>query len=186
VELLRALFGQRPSGDRRRVFAVIAAIVVAAVVGLSALGKPASVRPAPVAAAGTPDVLVTPTVTSVPTVTATATPAGARIGPVRAVRRAARTFLGGYVAWAYGRGSATQIQAVAPALRRNLAAGTLKARPNVAKAHPRITGPLKRDVQISGNLARATAFVDDDVQPAYPITVTLSLTDGHWLAEAVQ
>jgi hypothetical protein len=184
VEVLRVLFGQRPGGNRRRVFAVIAAVVVAAVAGLSALsGKSAPVQRVPTE---TPDALATPTATLTPTVTVTATPTVTLIGPVRAVRRAARAFLKGYVAWAYGRGSAAQIKAVAPALRRNLVNGTLKARPNVAKARPRITGPSKRDVQISGDVARVTAFVDDGVQPAYAIIVTLDLTGGHWLAEAVQ
>jgi hypothetical protein len=195
IDRLRILWN-RPLSDaeRRRLFAVAAAAILATA-GLLALvheprpqadrpSRPHAAAPASPAAATT----ASPAATDAPVFRAPSEegepPEDLEGSPaaVAAAKRAARTFLAGYLPYSYGRLSARRIPAATPQLRRHLAAN----RPRVP-ARDRHRQPRLVLVQSNGvGRARAdlVALVRDG-NLRYTVALELSRRRHGWTVTAV-
>lgn len=95
-----------------------------------------------------------------------------------AARRVASRFLGGYLAFLYGRAPAAQITGLTPAVRRELARNTPRIPPAQRDRSPRVIDlnvvAQARDAVI------ATASIDDGDIAVYPVVFTLDRRDGRW------
>ena len=166
IDRLRELL-DRPIADgmRRRLFALVAAIVLVAALVLDLAGRPSQSIPTP----------PTPSATSLrrppATPSQTARPAGPAEPGARAAEAAARRFLQGYLAYLYGHGPPSAVRAASPLLRRRLG----RERPRVSPATRRRRG---RVAELSARRLRdggfaVTATIDDGGVARYPITLTL-------------
>lgn len=178
-------------GDRPRLFVSAIAVIAGVVAVFSLLGGPGSAPRHP--ATPTPSAAA-PATSTAPRATATPEgppseegPAGATAASraeVRAARRAARRFLTGYLAFAYGRGCARSIRRASAALKRDLARHAPRVPRDVRTRRPRVR--LLQSNGVSGRAASFTALVDDG--PAR-YTVALELgrpTDGRWTVTAAE
>lgn len=166
---LRALAG-RPLAERERrgAFWVAAAILACAALALLLLpGGDAALSPPP---------------------EPIAEPAGGlAAGPIRPAPlgrplAAGRRFLGGFLPFLYGRGSARAIAATAPALRERLAGSRLRVPPAARNRHPRVVRLGGR--RLAPGRVLVTATVEDGGVAEYPVSLTLARQGGRWLVVA--
>jgi hypothetical protein len=164
-------------GQRRRAFAVAAAVIlaVAAVVALALPGGHTRKRPVVRPAAPTPTVAA-PTPQTAPTLT----PAH-----VAAAKTAARAFLRGYLAYTYGH--RRPLEAAAPTLKRAVTSRPVpRVPPRMQRAHPHIVA-----LTTDGATARrvpVTATVTDGAT-SYTVQVVAepsSTTRGWWVVAVTQ
>lgn len=167
---LRALAG-RPigEGERRGAFWAAGAILVCAAAVLLLLpGEEALPPPSePIAGAGSRP-----------------GPAAALAQPVPLARplAAARRFLGGFLPFLYGGGSARAVRAAAPSLRVRLVESRLRVPPAARDRHPR---PTRLDGRhLAAGRVLVTARIEDGGIAAYPIALTLARRGGRWLVVA--
>jgi hypothetical protein len=99
------------------------------------------------------------------------------------VRRAARSFLVGYLRFVYGRASAASVRALAPALRSELILKRAQVPPVARRRHPRLVA-LTALGQASGD-AVALALVDDGGIANYAVRLTVRRTSRGWLVSRV-
>src|SRR4051812_29592304 len=121
MTFLRSLLN-RPLNSRNRSFWIVLALIVVAFVILSAASDTHAPAPSAPVAATSPTAIATPAQTAAPVATASTTPQQATSAAVTAVRRAAKAFTPGYLAWAYGNGTADAIEAISPQMRARLTA----------------------------------------------------------------
>ncbi len=98
-------------------------------------------------------------------------------------RRVARTFLAGYLPFAYGRVSAASVQAATPALRSQLQGERVRVTPVEGRRRPRVI-TLTALWQASG-VVTATALVDDGGVANYAVRLTLRRTSRGGLVSRV-
>jgi len=155
----------RPIGERERraAFTAISVVLIAAalLLAMTGTGVPASqrVRGPQVAAS-----------TSVPVKRA------AR--PAEAVR-AARKFLDGYLAFAYGRGPASAVKDTTSRLAAALTDRARMVPPGLRRLHPRLIA--LRITSSTGGAIVVTGLVKDGEVVAYPIRVLLAARGGRYL-----
>lgn len=166
---LRSLAGRPIAEDERRgAFWIAAAILACAALVLLLLpGGETAPSPEPVSEA---------------TVTAPPGPAPHRTTPLAGPLAAARRFLGGYLPFLYGRGSARAVAAAAPSLRDRLAASRLRVPPAASRRHPRVVGLDGR--RLASDRVLVTATIADGGPATYPVTLTLARRNGRWLVVA--
>jgi hypothetical protein len=155
---------ERPLADheRRRLFAVSAALLLVAAVALSLVGE----RPA--------DSPARPTPADPPSRVAHGANSGrAADRPPRAVLSVARRFVAGYLRHLYGHNHRPPIPEAAPALRRRLAADTPRVSPGMRDRDPEVTR-LRATELGSRWLVRATVADGDLV--SFPVEV---IVDPH-------
>ena len=98
-------------------------------------------------------------------------------------RRVARTFLAGYLPFAYGQASAGSVQAGTPALRRQLKGERVQVTPVERRRRPRVV-TLTALGRASG-VVIATALVDDGGVANYAVRLTLRRMSRGWLVSRV-
>jgi hypothetical protein len=98
-------------------------------------------------------------------------------------RTAATRFLAGYLRFAYGRASASSVQAVTPGLRRQLAGKRALPTPVERRRHPRVVS-LQATGRAPGEVL-VTAMVDDGGITTYALRLTLVESHGTWLVSGV-
>lgn len=98
-------------------------------------------------------------------------------------RRAARTFLAGYLPFAYGRASAASVRAVTPALRRQLSHDRALTTPVEGRRRPGVVS-LTAMREPSGVLV-VTALIEDDGIANYSVRLTVRRTSRGWLVGRV-
>jgi hypothetical protein len=165
-----------PRGRPRARQLVLAALIVG--VGLLAFEltrhEPAAPqRPATEPVNPPPSAIITPTGEARSTKPEEISAAG-----LAAARRVARRFLDGYLAFLYGRGPASEITDVSPAVGRELARNTPRIPPAQRDRTPRVV-----DLSVVGQAREAviaTASIDDGDVAVYPIVFTLDRRDGRW------
>ena len=166
IDRLRELL-HRPIADgmRRRLFALVAAIVLVAALVLDLAGRPRQRIPAPPTAR--------PTSPSRPPVrpSPTAPPAGPAEPATRAAEAAARRFLGGYLPYLYGHGAASAIRGASPKLRRRLGGERPRVSPATRRRRGRVAELSARRLPDRG--FAVTETIDDGGVARYPITLTL-------------
>jgi hypothetical protein len=187
VDRLRQLWN-RPlrDGDRPRLFAIAVALVAATAAVLTQLDGPS---PAP-----RPHRAVTSPVTKpqAPATAPAATPDMDRGEPseeghrtvvrparadVRASKRAARRFLGGYLLYTYGRVCARAIQSATGALQRQLDARRPRVPAGERRRSPRLT--LLQSNSVGHRRAELLALVDDGKR-RYTIALELARAATGW------
>ena len=159
----------RPIGERERraAFTAISVVLIAAALLLARTGTgvPASQRVRePRAAASTPG----------PVQTAT---------PPADALRAARTFLGGYLAFAYGRGPASAVKDTTSRLAAALSARARMVPPAMRRLHPRLLA--LRVTSSTGGAIVITGLVKDGEVVAYRIKVLLAARGGRYLVSGL-
>jgi hypothetical protein len=102
---------------------------------------------------------------------------------VARARHAARTFLAGYLPFAYGRASAGALRALTPQLRRQLKRERVQVTPLERRRRPRVI-TLTALGQASG-VVIATALVGDGGVANYAVRLTLRRTSRGWLVSRV-
>jgi len=167
---LRSLAGRPIAEDERRgAFWIAAAILACAALALLLLpGGEAALAPPPEQEA---------------TVAAPPGPAPHRARPLAQPLAAARRFLGGYLPFLYGRGSARAVAAAAPSLRDRLAASRLRVPPAASERHPRVVGLDGR--RLASGRVLVMARIADGGAAIYPVSLTLARRSGRWLVVAV-
>ena len=95
----------------------------------------------------------------------------------------AREFLGGYLAYLYGRGRAARVPHVSATVRGGLARTRARETPAQRPRRPR-TLELKLVVQRDGALI-ATALVADGGVAPHPLTFTLAHRGERWLVNSL-
>lgn len=128
---------------------------------------------------------------SSPRATATGTTTrGARPRPspvpasqVARARRVAGAFLAGYLPFAYGRGSASSVPSVTPALRLQLMRGRVQVTPVERRRRPRVVS-LTAFGQAPGVVV-ATALIDDRAIANYAVQLTVRRTSRGWVVSRV-
>ena len=98
-------------------------------------------------------------------------------------RRVARTFLAGYLPFAYGRASAGSVWAVTPALRRELWRERVQVTPVQRRRRPRVI-TLTALGQAAGVVV-ITALIDDGGIASYAVRLTIRRTNRAWLVSRV-
>ena len=98
-------------------------------------------------------------------------------------RRIARTFLAGYLLFAYGRAPAASVRAVTPALRRQLKRERVQVTPVERRRRPRVV-TLTAVGQASGVVV-ATAIIEDGGIANYALRLTVRRTSRGWLVSRV-
>ncbi|MDP2710337.1 MAG: hypothetical protein Q8O56_03885 [Solirubrobacteraceae bacterium] len=184
---LRAL-AERPieAHERRRAFALAAAVVLIAAVGLLA------VRPADrngeirAPAASAPPIATAPNDTPArrePSAGAEGAPPPEGIAAER-VERTARRFLDGYLAYLYGHGRAGAIRAATPALARRLARNRPRVSPATRQRRPRVTDLSAQRLDPGRELV--VAEIADGGVARYPLELVLVRRGGRWLVDRVE
>jgi hypothetical protein len=176
---LRGLL-ERPIGDNERLtaFELAALLVLAACVLLlltRAPHHPTAHRPARPAPPPTAPVVSPPPPAPAAPVPGPQRRPGRQVPP-RAVDRAARRFLAGYLRYLYGRGGARQIRAVSGALRRRLAARPPRVSPATRQRRPRITAITGR--RVGARRWALVAQVEDGGVERYPLSLQLDRQHG--------
>lgn len=169
---LRSL-ARRPiaEGERRGAFWIAAAILACAALGLLLLpGR---------------ETALAPSSGPVPEATGAAPPGPVphRAAPLARPLATARRFLGGYLPFLYGRGSARAVAAAAPSLRDRLAASRLRVPPAASNRQPRVARLDGR--RLTADRVLVTARIADGGPATYPISLTLARRSGRWLVVAV-
>lgn len=182
---LRGLL-ERPIGDNERLtaFGLAALLVLAACVLLLLTRAPHHAthtnQPAPPPTSPVPSPPVAPPPAPAPR--PPRKPVSQAAPP--AVDRAARRFLGGYLRYLYGRGSARQIRAMSRALRRRLAAHPPRVSPATRQRHPRITAITGRHA--GGRRWALIAQIDDGGVERYPLTLQLDRQHRGWIVTRLE
>jgi hypothetical protein len=163
IDRLRA-FLNRPlrDSDRPRLFALAVGLIVAVAAAFALLDDAGSApeRPRPAA---------TPTATTVPEPVAEAEePPPPSRTDVRQAKRVARRFLAGYLPYAYGRGSAQDIEGASAELRDRLIDERLRVPAAQRRRRPRV-------VLLQTEGTGVTALVDDG---AHRYTIPLEVVGG--------
>jgi hypothetical protein len=99
-------------------------------------------------------------------------------------RRVSARFLAGYVAFAYGRGSALAVRGITQALRRQLLSQRAQLTPVERRRRPRVVA-----VQTVGTtpvFVVATAVIDDRGLARYRLRFTLQRGAGRWAVSSVE
>lgn len=194
VDELRAVLN-RPlrDSDRPRLFALAVAVIVAVAGGLVLFDTGAAPeRPSPRAAVLPPPAARTPSTAPSPSPPAAASEAPSEEGPpvgreasrkdVAEASRAARRFLLGYLPYAYGQRSASDLRSATPRLRSRLArerprvpAGERGRRPRVVLVHADGAGPQRAGI---------AALVSDGVR-RYSVSLELERTAVGWMVTGV-
>ncbi len=125
-----------------------------------------------------------------PTATSTARTRGAGrrsssvpAAQVALARRVARTFLSGYLRFAYGRAAAKSVRSLTPALRRQLRLERVQVTPVERRRRPRMLW-LTALARSAGAVV-VTALVDDGGIANYALRLTLRRTSRGWLVSSV-
>ncbi len=110
-------------------------------------------------------------------------PSLASAAQVARARHAARRFLAGYLPFAYGRASAGSVEAVTPALRRQLRRERVQLTPVEHRRRPWVLWltALAR----SARAMVVTALVDDGGIANYAVRLTVRRTSRGWLVSSV-
>lgn len=176
-----------PAAARPRAFALFAAVIIAGAtlmaIGLRHQPAPRASAPAgaPIRPAAPPP--STPTPAAAPAAV-NPSPPGRPVGPDRAggappgAERSARAFLGGYLAYLYGRGSARAIPLASVEVRRALVARPPRVSPAQRERHPRIAAVSAQP--LTGGAISLTATIDDGGVARYPIRVKLARRARSW------
>ena len=99
-------------------------------------------------------------------------------------RRVSTRFLAGYLAFAYGRGSAPATRGVTQALRRQLLSQRAQLTPVERRRRPRVVS--LQTVGTTPTLVIATAVIDDGGVATYRLRFTLSRAAGRWAVSSVE
>ncbi|MGA2452130.1 MAG: hypothetical protein ABSG93_01310 [Solirubrobacteraceae bacterium] len=153
----------RPIGEseRRAAFTAISVVLIAAalLLAMTSTGVPASQQPR----APHPP-------------TSTVGPVKGGAAPAEALR-AARTFLAGYLAFAYGHGPASAVKDAASGLAAALRRRARLVPPALRRLHPRLVAVRSS----TGATIVVTGVVKDSEVVAYPIRVVLAAHGGRYL-----
>jgi hypothetical protein len=103
---------------------------------------------------------------------------------LRLASRVARRFLRSYLQFAYGRASATSVEAVTPGLRSQLTRDRAQVTPAERRRHPLVVS--LSTLGTSPGFVVATAIVEDGGIAAFPLRLTLQDQAGHWLVSGAQ
>jgi hypothetical protein len=103
---------------------------------------------------------------------------------LRLADRFARRFLGSYLRFAYGMGSAGSVQGVTPGLLRQLITEHAPATPAERSRHPRVVSLAT--VGTTPRFVVATAMIEDGGVAAYRLRFALEEQAGRWLVSSVQ
>lgn len=184
---LRSL-AERPiqAHERRRAFALAAAVVLIAAVGLLAVRPADQDGETRAPAVSAPPIATAPDDAPArrgPSAGAEGAPAPEGIAAER-VERTARRFLDGYLAYLYGRGRARAIRAATPALARRLARNRPRVSPATRQRRPRVTGLSAQRLDRRRELVVAE-IVDGGVS-RYPIELVLLRHGDRWLVDRVE
>ena len=99
-------------------------------------------------------------------------------------RRVAERFLAGYLPLAYGRGSASAVSGVTPAMRRQLLRQGARLTPAERRRRPRVMS--LQTVGTTPAFVVATAAIDDGGVATYHLRFTLQGGGGRWLVSDVE
>ena len=99
-------------------------------------------------------------------------------------RRVAERFLGGYLPFAYGRGSALTVGGVTLALRRQLLRERARLTPVERRRRPRVVS--LQTVGTTPAFVVATAVIDDGGVVTYRLRFTLQGGLGRWAVTGVE
>jgi hypothetical protein len=195
VDQLR-LFWNRPlrDGDRPRLFAVAVAVIAAAA-GVFALldraipapppadGSRQPVAPAATMAGAAPQLPAATVDAQAPSEEGQPTAAAyASTGDIASAKRAARTFLAGYLAYTYGHQRAADLGGASAAVRHQLATRPPRVPARERHRHPRVVTVTSNGV--SPDHAEIAALVDDGHR-RYTITLELARRGHRWLITSV-
>ncbi len=170
---LVAALGRRSRITRRLTLAALGLVVLLVVVSALAPSRHPAHRPASPAAVPT-RARRTPTV------------GGSRpssLGGLVGARRVAARFLAGYLPFVYGRGSARSIEAVTPAVRRQLSRMRGLVTPVERQRHPRVVSLTA--VAQSPAAIQETALVTDGGVTTYALRMVLRSGRVGWLVSGV-
>jgi hypothetical protein len=163
---------------RTRWIAFIAAVVLASAGIVAALEHAGGPKPAHRATHHHSTSSTTSSTASTGAHSPPATVTGPQTGPAAA----ARSFLGGYLAFEYGHQPATRIAASTEQLRASLATNPPNVPPSIRALHPQL---LQLQIKPGGhNAVDATATVNDG-QETYTVKVKLKRTNKAWKASTV-
>jgi hypothetical protein len=174
IERLREL-ADRPIADpeRRRLFALVTAVVVLAGALMPLPPDPQDERPSRAPA----------TVSTVPAPRRALSPisdgSAERSGPTVAIELAARRFLAGYLRFLYGQGSARRIEAASPRLRLDVERSRVRVSPAARGRHPRIAALEVRQTTASARFAISAEIADGGVA-RFPIELTVARRGSGW------
>lgn len=104
--------------------------------------------------------------------------ANAPHAPVAPAAGAARTFLAGYLAYLYGRGSAADIRDAAPPLIAALGSVGPSLTPAARRLHPVVVGLGAHEA--SGSVLHVTALISDGIA-RYTLQIVLSHERSGWV-----
>jgi hypothetical protein len=175
-DLLLAALERLPQRGRPFVVAIGALLALGAVLAALTLTashggqerRPASQRPAATVPRTSPRRLAPPVSTAA----------------MLQARRVAERFLGGYLPFAYARGSAVAIRGITQTLRRQLLSQRAQLTPVERRRRPRVVS-----VQAVGTTPAfvvATAVIDDGGAAAYRLRFTLQGGAGRWAVSSVE
>jgi hypothetical protein len=99
-------------------------------------------------------------------------------------RRVAERFLAGYLAFAYGRGSALAIGGITPALRRQLLSQRAQLTPVERRRRPRVVA--RQTLGTTPRFVVATAIIDDGGVTTYRLRFTLWGGADRWAVSGVE
>ena len=102
---------------------------------------------------------------------------------VARARGVARTFLAGYLRFAYGRASAASVLALTPGLRRQLITERAQVPPVARRRRPRVVSLAA--VGQGPGVAVAVALVDDGGITSYAVRLTVQRSRRGWLVSRV-
>jgi hypothetical protein len=100
------------------------------------------------------------------------------------VRRVSERFLAGYLAFAYGRGSALAVRGITHALRRQLLSQRAQLTPVECRRRPRVVAV--QTIGTTPTLVVATALIDDGGLATYRLRFMLSRSAGRWAVSSVE
>lgn len=170
---LVAALGRRSPATRRLTLAALGLVVLLVVASAVAPSRHPAHRPASPAAVPT-RARRTPTV------------GGSRPsspGGLVGARRVAARFLAGYVPFVYGRGSARSIEAVTPAVRRQLSRMWGLVTPVERQRHPRVVSLTA--VAQSPAAIQETALVTDGGVATYALRIMLRAGPNGWMVSSL-
>ena len=98
-------------------------------------------------------------------------------------RQVARTFLAGYLRFAYGRASASSVRAVTPALRGQLTRERAEVTPVERSRRPRVVSLTA--IGRASRVVVVTALVNDGGITTYAVRLTLRRQRSGWLVSGV-
>ena len=99
-------------------------------------------------------------------------------------RRVSARFLAGYLAFAYGRGSALAVRGITQALRRQLLSQRAQLTPVERRRRPRVVAV--QTVGTTPAFVVATAVIDDGGVATYRLRFTLRGGAGRWAVSGVE